>query len=290
MHAAWLILFLFGCRQTPASPDSLVLPAAACGFDQPTHEGKLRDHQLLEVSGLAVARDLRWVHNDSGGYARLFGLDAAGHTKTILTLTGVDAVDWEDIAVLPGGDGLIAGDIGDNRAVRESVLIHRVTLPTPLETGKVDAETFTLTYPEGPQNAESMFVDPKDGVLWILTKSDGGKSRLYSALLPPEPGAVVMDLQSEVAFPEESRGTDLTTAMAIRADGGLIAVRTYTDAWIWTRGEDMSIPRAMEAEPCRMQLVAMPQGEALGFDAGDLVTVSEGAGQPLWRYAASSSQ
>ena len=79
--------------------------------------------------------------------------------------------------------------------------------------------------------------------------------------------------------------TSTATAAAISADGSHIAVRTYTDAWIWTRGEE-SVEAALGGQPCRLRLDMEPQGEAIAWDGLDLLTVSEGAGSPFLRYRA----
>ena len=67
------------------------------------------------------------------------------------------AVDWEDIAI--DGKTIYIGDIGDNAAVRPSIVVYRVTEPA-LTAKSVNATTFTLRYPDGPHDAEALMVDP----------------------------------------------------------------------------------------------------------------------------------
>jgi hypothetical protein len=58
----------------------------------------------------------------------------------------------------------------------------------------------------------------------------------------------------------------------------LLALRTYTDAYLWPlAGSD--VPAALAADPVRIALPASPQGEAISFavDNRGLVVASEGS-------------
>ncbi|MCO4744076.1 MAG: hypothetical protein KC912_04760 [Proteobacteria bacterium] len=264
-------------KATPAK----VFPACT-GFSPGETDGKLRDHQLTEVSGLVMGLGgRRWVHNDSGDYARVFGLDATGATEVVLMLRDVDATDWEDIA--RSGESLLLGDIGDNLARRDHVVVHRVA--EPAESGKVTSTPFVLRYPEGARNAEVLLADPRSDELLVITKEDDGRSQIFRTALPEAPTELVLEPAGWIQFPVESRGTEKSTAGDVRADGSRIVIRTYTDAWIWERG-DTTLAEALTKTPCRMPLQSEPQGESIAWDGSDLLTVSEGAGRPFWRYRA----
>ena len=87
---------------------------------------KLRQFQ---ASGLAVSNTgLLWTHNDDRGDSRVFGLDSSGDLVVTVELDGVDAQDWEDIAVKQrggGGNVLHVADTGDNKHKREHIYIYR---------------------------------------------------------------------------------------------------------------------------------------------------------------------
>jgi hypothetical protein len=63
----------------------------------------------------------------------------------------------------------------------------------------------------------------------------------------------------------------------VSADGSRLALRTYTDAYVWPlAGSD--VPGALAAAPVRVPLPESPQGEAISFsaDGQHLVVASEG--------------
>jgi hypothetical protein len=63
----------------------------------------------------------------------------------------------------------------------------------------------------------------------------------------------------------------------VAKDGSAIALRTYTDAYVWPlSGSD--VPTALTAAPVRIPLPDSPQGEAISFttDSRSLVVASEG--------------
>jgi hypothetical protein len=67
------------------------------------------------------------------------------------------------------------------------------------------------------------------------------------------------------------------TGGAVARDGSAVALRTYTDAYVWAlTGSD--VPAALAAAPARIPLPDSPQGEAISFAADNrtLVVASEG--------------
>ncbi|MFQ5555442.1 MAG: hypothetical protein ACE5GC_08755, partial [Acidimicrobiia bacterium] len=66
------------------------------------------------------------------------------------------------------------------------------------------------------------------------------------------------------------------TAADITADGGIVALRGYTQVWVWVR-DDVDIATSLRAEPCLAPSPDEVQGEALAFGGdGGYYTVSEG--------------
>jgi hypothetical protein len=83
------------------------------------------------------------------------------------------------------------------------------------------------------------------------------------------------------------------TGAAFSRDGKLLAVRTYTDAYLW-RVVDGNVTAALRATPVRVALPAQPQGEGIAVDGSRLLVDSEGHRSavyavPLPRAAVGSS-
>jgi hypothetical protein len=70
-------------------------------------------------------------------------------------------------------------------------------------------------------------------------------------------------------------GSVLVTGAATSADGTVIALRTYTDAYLFPV-PDGDVVKALSAKPVRVPLPNEPQGEAIAFQPdGSLVSGSE---------------
>ena len=103
--------------------------AAAPSFSSGVNQGNIDTPLITEASGLAGSRvnpGVLWTHNDSGGLPRVFALDLTGHLLGTWNLPGVNANDYEDIAVGPGPEAgvsyLYVGDIGDNGVVKAGTI------------------------------------------------------------------------------------------------------------------------------------------------------------------------
>jgi hypothetical protein len=254
----------------------------------------MRDPRLVEVSG--IARGLRspgvfYVQNDSGDSARFFAVDAhSGRVRAEYQVPGATNVDWEDIAVAPDAAGVPSvwiGDIGDNNADRDEVRVYRVDEPrVAMDRYDVHAHTdrpdiWRLRYPGGAVNAESLALSP-DGRGYIFTKRDSGDSVCYE--LPPHPDAARVQLLSPVGTVRIRARTSsfiprnlqqLATGAAISPQGTVLALRTYTDAYLW-RVDRGDVRQALQGVPHRLSLPLQPQGEGIGFDGDSLVIDSEG--------------
>ena len=148
--------------------------------------------EIVEASGIAVVPGTDgpvWTHNDSGDRARVFSV-VDGDEVTAHDVPGATAVDWEDMAAGPDGR-LYVGDIGDNDAKRASITLYRFPPPDPATDGPAtDVVTTTLTYEDGPHNAEAIMVDPVDELLVIVTKGEG-PAGVYTAPLDSGDAAVL---------------------------------------------------------------------------------------------------
>jgi hypothetical protein len=256
---------------------------------------RIADDRITEASGIApglVSPDVDYVENDSGDVNRFFALDArTGATAATITVPGARNVDWEDIAVAPDAAGTPSvwlADIGDNNAVRDEVQIYRVDEPHVSASGRdlaiqaPKAEVWRLRYPGGPINAESFAVAP-DGTGYIVTKSYLGASTVYR--IPPrsDPDRVqLLRRVGSIGFgptgtpnPYGLPGELTATSAAISRDGTVLAVRTYSDAYVWRLGR-AGVGAALQHPPTRFALPDQPAGEGIAVTGADLLLDSEG--------------
>ncbi len=257
-----------------------VLPTAAQaaegGYGTPVTQCEIADPRLPEISGLAVAGGTLLAMNDGGSRAEVFVLDAACAVGEVRS-AAVDPYDPEDLAL--GADGTLwLADTGDNRQDRATVALIGVRSD--------GASTLTrLTYPDGPHDAEALLLAP-DGTPYLVTKEVLGASRVYRPDAALTDGATVpMSEVADLGFtltgtpggPVGRAGQLMVTGGAVSADGERLALRTYTDAYVWSlTGSD--VVGALRGTPIRVPLPAAPQGEAIAFAANsrDLLVAGEG--------------
>ncbi len=257
---------------------------------------RLADERISESSGIAAASttdDVVFTHNDSGDRARFFAVDTATcATRATYAVTGATNLDWEDMAAGVATDGaavLWLADIGDNGAQRLSVVVYEVDEPAAAAAGgplRVRSRR-TLTYPDGPHDAETLLVDPETGRPVIVTK-DGrtGASRVYRLPAGSGPLERLADLDVR-ALP----GGGLTgaawslTGGATSPDRRTVVLRSYLAAWLWTTapGEPLATALARPPEPLTLPLGGQSEAVTFTRDGTALWATSEGAGTPLLR-------
>jgi hypothetical protein len=226
----------------------------------------IHDRHIAESSGLV--RSVRhpsvlWTHNDGGRTAEIYGVGPKGRTVAQITLRGIDPYDPEALSRgvdAHGKPALFLGDIGDNAARRKNVSVFRVTEPTSLGRHTLTPTWFRFKYPDGPHDAESLLVDPRDGRIWIATKSFG-TGGLYVA-----PRKLVV----------QSHGTNklrrVADVPALTTDGtflpnGKFVLRTYTSGFLYDG------PGKLRAQ---LDMPVQPQSESIADDGKRLLVGSEG--------------
>lgn len=234
----------------------------------------LNDPQIKESSGLAFSRTpgVAFTHNDSGDTARFFAFSTRTcAVQATYRVTGAGARDWEDMA--QAGSRLYFSDIGDNGSTRPSIAVYTTAEPTAPFTSRALAGTgYTLRYPDGAHNAETLLVQPRSHRVFIVTKESGGGT-MYAAPYPLASGTLrrIGPVPASVA-----------TGGAWSHDGSSFVVRTYTGAYRWTwRG---SMARTLAAGPSTVALPTQDQGESVAYTDDDsaLVVTSEGRNQPVY--------
>jgi hypothetical protein len=284
---------------TTTSPSAGLLAAACAGTLVASTPGSVAADPVTELSGLAASRrtdGILWAHNDSGDSARVFAVGADGSDRGQYTLGGAGAVDWEDVAVGPGPDPgvsyLYVGDVGDNAAARSSVQVYRVAEPPVPTTGGPPAPQtltgvarLTLTYPDGPHDAEALLVDPISGDLLLVTKALSGAATVFRAPANLADGSTTA--LTQVAALSLGLGA-MVTAADVTPAGDVVALRTYFSVALFPRPAGGSLAAAFAEAPCAGAVASESQGEALAFtaDGRAYVTASEGSHPPLHRFAA----
>jgi len=267
---------------------SALLPAAAV-TPAPV---VVQDARITESSGLVASPtrpDLVWTVNDSGSKAIVYGVWLrTGRTVAVLRLAKTDARDMEAMTATRSADGaglLWIGDVGDNRAVRASVVLRLVREPVPTASATVRPVSLRVRYPDGPHNAETLIWTP-DGRLLLVTKD------LFSGVVYEVPASAVAaalagrsTLDPVLAQPVADVAMSLVTDGAALPDGRII-LRGYSGATVYPAPPRPGGAAGQALQPVQqVALPAQPQGETLTVvDGGRAVLVgSEGKRQPLQR-------
>jgi hypothetical protein len=276
----------------------LGLAAAACKLSVPSvYEANFSSDptvtaitpgQIDEASGMVDSRSQpgnTWINQDSGSPPDLILLGYDGKVKGKLTVPSIINRDWEELSIGPGPkDGtnyIYIGEIGDNNNQYETVQIYRLPEPanlqTPIQAAQI--ERINFRYPQGPRDAEAMFVDPQTKDIYVISKREQ-VVHLYGLTYPQN----TKDLSTATDYGEiPNLGGGLAnyvTGAAISPDGTEILVRTYTNTYYWKRDKGQSVPDAMQYGTRRTLVTRVePQGEAICFDkdAKGFFTLSERA-------------
>ncbi|WP_426565681.1 hypothetical protein ACPPVT_03945 [Angustibacter sp. McL0619] len=257
------------------------------------------DPRITESSGLAVSPvhpDLVWTVNDSGSEPQLFAVSTrTGRTRAVVRLAGIDVRDVEALAA--GRDErhrpmIWVGDIGDNRAVRDSVVLRLLREPDQVRSQTAAVHSLRVRYPRGPADAETLVWLP-DGRLLIVTKA------LLSARVYQVPASAVSQVLAgrDVSIPVVAQQVG-TIAQTLATDGsalpdGRFVVRGYESATVyaWHGGaSDSASDSGSDSGFEPVEPVALPtqqQGEGITVEAGGgtALVSSEGLRQPLYRVA-----
>lgn len=285
----------------------LLLSLASCAaVDPPKPEPPtLQNPALTEISGIAVSRrnpSFLWLINDSGSppTIHLAGTDGTPHGS--ISLTGVQNIDWEDLAAFPfqGKPHLLIADTGDNKSVRPAVSLHLIEEPPlpkpgkPLSLALKPKFTITFRYQDGPRDCEAVAVDPqsktilllsnrtKPPVLYQLPLRQTAAGEILTAKrlgpiapLPKPPGA----------FPHPFGAQP--TAMDLSSDARLAAVLSYQGAYLYPRDSAETWAQAFTKAPQFLGFHGLSQAESLAFspDSKTLSTTSEGLNPPIFQYS-----
>jgi hypothetical protein len=217
-----------------------------------------------------------WAHNDSGEPV-IFALNQQGSIKGRVRVTGASVEDWEDIAVAacPSGTCVYIADIGDNDGERNQITVYRVPEPAPGDTATAAAEALTAFYPDGPHDAESVFVT-RESDIFIVTKGAPGSVALYRLRRPLGAGSrVQLERVGNPLAGDDVDAANRPTAADISPDGRWVAVRTTR--WVaFYPASELLEGRWQEAFRFELAGLNEARGEGITFaDANTLVLVGE---------------
>jgi hypothetical protein len=272
--------------------------------DKPHLVATLQDKRINESSGLACSwrnEGILWTHNDSGDDAWLYAINRKGQTVARLKVHRAENVDWEDIAIGPGENGIPAlyiSDLGNNSHKRKDLTLYRVEEPLldtnkTMQSGKTARATaYPVRYPDGNFDCETILVHPKTGEIVFVTKEGSGKSGVYRYPMPLRPDeTVVLVKVGEITFKNSflsgnsllARGERMTTGGAVSRDGLRAIVRTYTQALEWKIAPNQTLADALRGQPTQFLLPLSPQGESIAYrlDGKALLTTSEKLPTPV---------
>jgi hypothetical protein len=168
---------------------------------------------------------------------------------------------------------------GHRRQQRKPETHHAVPLPRTRawRSRHWPVEAFHASYPDGPRDAEALFVAGEQDV-FLITKGDPGDVALYRFPRPLAAGTTVQ-LQRISAPAGDARieAKDRPTAADISPDGRWVAVRSTH--WVaFHPASDLIAGRWSEAFRTDVQHLREPRGEGMTFAGNEAVVLVGEAG------------
>ncbi|QXE36304.1 WD40 repeat domain-containing protein [Streptomyces sp. GMY02] len=270
---------LLAAAATVVPPGMSVSSASAADGQSeqtPDQTFTIKDPRIVESSGLAASRlhpGIYWTHNDSDDGPYVFAVDSrTGETVAMVTMRGVgEPRDVEAISI--GSDGNVyVGDIGDNlNGSWDHVWIYRFPEPKRLADTTVRATQFTVTYADGPRNAEALMVHPVTGRVYIASKNDNGGGLYEGPARLSSSGNNVFRRIGEVPW---------VTDGAFSPDGKELVLRSYFSAraYAWRNGAlgaDHAVRAPFQAQAESVTYTADGKALMFGSEGKDSEVVRE---------------
>ena len=275
----------------PTSIETEDLPYIITGYSH--------DTRLKEVSG--IVKSLRfpghfWVHNDSGDDPIIFRVNDSLEIVQEVLVEGAQNIDWEDISIgeYEGEFTLFIGDIGDNLAARNTVVIYLVAEPESDTTNVRIERKIELGYEDGARDAELLLVDSNYNELVVATKRDI-PSRVYSVSLETIGSVTSLTFEGKMQLPNKQSWEENDLYRITGGDSsskGEIIIKNYQGVFYYTPASDRPFKdRLVNDIPTPLYYKPELQGEAIALDDNGYWVTSECADdgkkhipQPLYFY------
>jgi hypothetical protein len=145
-------------------------------------------------------------------------------------------------------------------------------------------EVIRLLYPDGPHDAEALFVEHQTGDVYVATK-EKARARLYRAAA----GKIQTNLPVMLELVAQLNVADVSAGDISRA-GDLVILRRESQGWLWARRPNETFALALRRFPKPLVVLSdgqSPNGESIGFspDGKSYYTISEGKQQPIAVFA-----
>jgi hypothetical protein len=265
---------------TPAGP-STAAPAAASAATACV----VTDHRMIGLSGLVVIPSGYVAISDSNTdkhAIRVRFLDR--HCRLVRSISyPTSAYDPEDAAV--GRDGTIfVADIGDNASRRTSIGLWRI------RPGSTAPHLYRYRYPDHAHDAEALLLAADDTPIFVT--KEPGISHLFVPTAAADPSGHPVTLRQVGSFAPAATGTAngfgiignlVVTGSANARDRTSVALRTYSDAYLWNVPDGDVVKAITTTSPRVVPLPNESQGESIAFDATGthLFTVSDRESSPV---------
>lgn len=294
-----VLLLVLGSCQSPSEPKESHISSVEIDTLPYEITGYSYDRRLKEVSGMV--KSLRfpgdfWVHNDSGDDPVIYRVNDSLQIVQEVFLEDAVHFDWEDISIseYQGESYLFIGDIGDNLAVRDSVSIYLVKEPLADMTSIAIEKRISLTYEDGPRDAELLLFDQGLNEIVIVTKRDI-PSRVYSYAIANQDNTANLIFEGELNLPQDD-GLEAKDLFRITAGDsslkGDIILKNYHRVYYFAPQSMFSIKEQLINDlPVQLEYKRELQGEAIALDENGYWVTSECADdgkqhipQPLYFY------
>lgn len=253
---------------TPAAASTTAAVSAPAAAGPATTACVITDHRMIGLSGLIVTRTGYVAISDSNTdkrAIRVWILDQHCHLVRSIAYP-TPAYDPEDAAL--GRDGTIyVADIGDNGRRRASIGLWRIP------PGSTRPHLYRYRYPDHAHDAEALLLAADDTPIFVT--KEPGVSRLFVPTAPADPSGRPVALREVGTFAPAATGTAnrlglvgnlLVTGGANAPDRTSVALRTYSEAYIWNVPDSDVVKAITTTSPRIVPLPNEPQGESVAFD------------------------
>jgi hypothetical protein len=262
--------------------------------------GFLQSPETKETSGIAASgifSNIYYIHNDSGDTSRFFAITPKGKLVSTLYFKRDQnnppwQLDCEDISVGKGPKAgksyVYLGDIGDNFYERSYITVYRFEEQPSWMNNSVNHVVpvqLHLSYPDSPQDAETLMIDPLQNLLYIINKRTD-TIRVYTTPLDFKNNEKrILTLRSKIHFPGY-KPFKYITAGDISKDGTKILMKSYGRVYFWRRKENEPVWETLRRKPQELPYDIQRQGEAIGFtpDGDGYYTTTEGSFAAIYYY------